>query len=1139
MPSLATDLRNKLERAIIDARDVAEAGAKAALEGLGVHHHEPYPHQTPDQRALRTQLRARARQLGDTQNARGELAIGHLIHECGYEHWHRMLFARFLAENDLLIEPDSGMAVSLAEAEELAKAAKIDLWTYASRCAQQMLPQIFRPDDPLLQIGLANEHRIRLESLLAGLDAATFKADDSLGWVYQFWQSKRKDEVNARGDKIDARSISAVTQLFTEHYMVLFLLHNTIGAWHAGKVLAADPTLARSASSEDELRQAVALKSQGGYAFEYLRFIKSDDGTWRPAAGTFPGWPRHARDLKVLDPCCGSGHFLVATFELLVLLRMAEENLSVEAAIDAVLRDNLHGLELDARCTQIAAFNLAMAAWKLGGANGGGYRPLPPLNIACTGLAPNTPVERWLKLVEPQVARAPLRDRDPIRLGIRGLHDAFSDGPTLGSLIDVSRTRGIGAADWETMRPYLDSALKAESDDDLRAEGVTAQGLLKAAELLAGPDAGYTLVITNVPYLGRGKQDPILQRWCDEHEPDAKADLATAFISRSFGFLARGGSVAVVSPQNWLFLTTYKKLRERLLRDQTWNMIARLGPKGFQTPMWDFNIALKILSRGELDDAHAMLGLDASAAPNPPEKAARLRDQTDLRLLSQAGQRKNPDAAIVLESAGTTSLLGQFARVYQGVGTADINRFVGVFWEFQDTAIWTLYQMAPEKNGVVSGSYGALRWEQGAGALATSPFARVCGQPAWGKRGIKISVNGSLPRSGYTGEHFDCTTGVLIPSDAGHLPAIYTFVTDDQFPAVVRTVDQALSVTERSFEKVPFDLAHWQAVAAEKYPDGLPEPESDDPTQWLFHGRPEASEQPLQVAVARLAGYRWPAEFDQQMRLSTRARDLVKRCDELLPFADDDGIICIPSVRGEEPAADRLLTLLSACGMTPDRNLDDWLRNEFFEEHCKLFHHRPFVWHVWDGRKRDGFHALINYHKLAAPQTARKLLESLTYSYLGEWITRQQDGVRSGAGGAEDRLAAATELQNRLVAILEGEPPFDLFVRWKKLSEQAIGWEPDLNDGVRMNIRPFMTSDIPGGKRGAGILRAKPNIKWDKDRGKEPERKKTEFPWFWGWDGVKVDFMGGKEFKGERFNDCHYSVAAKRAAREAAKKGGK
>ena len=220
-------------------------------------------------------------------------------------------------------------------------------------------------------------------------------------------------------------------------------------------------------------------------------------------------------------------------------------------------------------------------------------------------------------------------------------------------------------------------------------------------------------------------------------------------------------------------------------------------------------------------------------------------------------------------------------------------------------------------------------------------------------------------------------------------------------------------------------------------------------------------------------------------------------------------------------------------------DLDDWLRNGFFEEHCKLFHDRPFVWHIWDGRKRDGFHALVNYHKLCeGGGKGRRLLESLTYAYLGDWITRQKDGVKRGEGGAEDRLAAAVELQNRLKAILDGEPPFDIFVRWKPLAEQPIGWEPDINDGVRMNIRPFLASDLPGGRTGAGILRWKPNIKWTKDRGKEPDRPKAEYPWFWGWDEKTEDFVGGKTFDGNRHNDCHYTNKAKQAARDAAKKEG-
>jgi hypothetical protein len=294
----------------------------------------------------------------------------------------------------------------------------------------------------------------------------------------------------------------------------------------------------------------------------------------------------------------------------------------------------------------------------------------------------------------------------------------------------------------------------------------------------------------------------------------------------------------------------------------------------------------------------------------------------------------------------------------------------------------------------------------------------------------------------------------------------------------------------------------------------------------------------LLVAVARLLGYRWPVELDPDMKLASEQREWVKRCKELLPLADDDGLVPIPSLRGENAADDRLREVLAAAygpnwslaleqqllaaNGNNSANLDDWLRNQFFESHCKLFQHRPFIWHIWDGRKRDGFQVLINYHKLTEGNgKGRQLLEKLTYVYLGDWITLQKDGIKQGTGGAEDRLAAAQELDKRLKAILEGEPPYDIFVRWKPLSQQPIGWEPDINDGVRLNIRPFLADDIPGGKKGAGILRAKPNINWNKDRGKDT----PSAPWY------NLGPQNGGN-KGDRINDHHLTNAEKREARK-------
>ncbi len=745
MPVLESDLRRQLETVIIRARDVAEAAARSALQKRAVDVAEPFSHFGPKEKELRSRLRARGRQAGDVRNGDKSQSIDQLTQELAYEFWHRMLFARFLAENHLLMHPD-GVAVSLEECEELAKDADPPApngFVLAARYASRMLPRIFRTDDVLLEIEFAPEQRLKLEKLLASLPRKTFVADDSLGWVYQFWQAKKKEAVNKSGAKIDGRTLSAVTQLFTEHYMVEFLLHNTIGAWWCGRNGIQGPP-----------GGAGVPAGQSPVKLDYLRC--RDDGT--PAAGKFEGWPMTLAEFTMLDPCCGSGHFLVAAFNLLVPLRMHDEKLTAEKACEAVLRDNLFGLELDPRGDSLLLFEKGE----------GRLREL-----------------------------ASLQDRD------------------------------------------------------------------------------------------RGR---------DHH-----------------------------------------------------------------------------------------------------------------------------------------------------------------------------------------------------------------GVNAWGKQGVAVNCMGRFASTLYNGSKFDANIAAIIPKDPELLPAIWCFCKSAEFSDSVRRIDQSLKVTNATLVKVPFDIERWQQAAAEEYPNGLPESHSDDPTQWLFKGHPKGSTDPLQVAVARLLGYRWP---DQQP-------------GGLDTLADADGIVPIPAVRSDDPAAGRLREvlriafgsewsasmedrLLVESGAKSGTSLDDWLRNQFFEQHCKRFHNRPFLWHIWDGR-RDGFSVLANYHKLD-----HKAMENLTYSYLGDWIIAQS---RSESVGADLRLAAAQTLQEKLKRILAGEPPYDIFVRWKPLHKQAIGWQPDLNDGVRMNIRPFVR---------AGILRKPPNIKWTKDRGKEPERPKDEYPWFWT----------GDVFTGDRVNDVHITNAQKQAARK-------
>lgn len=1061
---LGSDLRKQLENVCVAGRREAYSACRAVLEPWDVWGDRPPAFLDGEQRLLRRGLRARSAQLGDN-----ERSIELLAAECAYEQWHRLLFARFLAENRLLIHPEFGAPISVAECDELAESlGEPDGWSVAARFAAEILPGIFRLDDPALQLRLTPDGLARLEGLVESLPPEVFAADDALGWVYQYWQSDKKDEVNASERKIGGADIGPVTQLFTENYMVRFLLENSLGAWWATR------------HPESPL-----LKD-----WEYLRF--DEDGA--PAAGSFDGWPETVGEVTVMDPCCGSGHFLVEAFSMFWQMRAEEESLPAVAAQDAVLRDNLFGLELDPRCVQIAMFAVALTAWKAGG----GWRELPTPNIACSGIPVKAPVDEWKALAggDERLENALVR-----------LHILFRDADTLGSLIDpkraveISDPTGLQSSfddvEWDDIAPLLLAALTRETNDPAIAVlGADAIGIARAADYLS---CRYTLVTTNPPYLGIRSQVSSLIDWVALWYPNATDELAYSFSER---LEQQSETLAIVMPHGWLFMRSYTDFRVQYLRDRTWQFVGWLGAGAFEAISGEVVQPVLWISThtSGIDEFNS---IDVANHPTRDTKAAGLREDaySILRRSVALGSAGQVVAGSQSESPALPTL-AEYGEAATGLLTGDGEVFLRQFWELAAVdSDWQRLQSTPSSAGA-GGHQQVILWEDESGKLsrwaasvrhlnhAAQAWRR--GKPLWGQRGIAVQMMGDLRATIYEGDRFDANVVVYCPDEKADLAAFVAFADSGALHDSIRTYYRKLGITVSTLLDCPFDLDHWRAVAEQQFPDGLPEAWSDDPTQWLFEGRPDVATEPLQVAVGRLLGYSWPEQPES---------------DDLDELADEDGIVCLPSVVGERPAADRLEELLARSfddTWSPGRagellaetgskkkDLESWLRQDFFKHHCQVFKNRPFVWHIWDGRN-DGFAALVNYHRLD-----RATLERLTYSYLGDWIERQQAAVADDVAGADARLAAAQGLQGKLALILEGEPPHDIYVRWKELHEQPVGWDPDINDGVRLNVRPFVE---------AGVLRHKFNVHWKKDRGKNP-------------DGS------------ERYNDFHYTVAEKQAVR--------
>ncbi|OIP17743.1 MAG: restriction endonuclease subunit M, partial [Comamonadaceae bacterium CG2_30_59_20] len=816
---------------------------------------------------------------------------------------------------------------------------------------------------------------------------------------------------------------------------------------------------------------------------------------------------------------------------------------------------------------EIAVFALALAAWRYPDEDGNplGVRPdMPAPRIACCGLRVSARPEDWEALVPDSQTNASL-----LRQELRLLHSVFAQAPLLGSLLNPSLSikNDLATSSFETLQTLIEQALSSEQpgtlwggaqdlNDDAWDLAISARGLLEAARLL---DARYHLVVTNVPYRAGLDLNEQLRTYIEQNFSTGKANLASTFLLRCLELALKDvGVVNLVLPQDWLVQPSYEALRRDLVAAVGLDFLCRLGPSAFREITGEVvNVMLLGITNRRPMSGATYLALDCGRKKGYEAKSELLRVEK-FRTVSQVSVQKNPGASIFFDELerGTT-FLGEHASSVQGIKSGDDERLTRFFWEVsQSDHRWMTLQGSVNSMQMFSGLESVIDWSQDGAFLA-----RKQGLKAWGKRGVVLSQMSALPCTLYAGGAFNSNVTVIFPKHDSDAPALLNFAFSGELSRLVREFDQSIKPTNSSFEKVAFSKQEWELVGPFSASESFPKPYSNDLTQRVFHGHPVPATDPLQVAVARLLGYRWPAEqkavqaqelqaesasrprqisasrYNKDsnvagtadtsapaMELSSEAHAWIARCEQLAKHTDDDGIVCLPAVRGEQPAHGRLLALLidawetAAPGSwTPSvldkmlaqadnagKGLAVWLRDSFFEQHAKRFQHRPFIWHVWDGQK-DGFGALVNAHKLDA-----KNLERLIHTYLGDWIRTQEAGVASGADGAPLRLSAAQNLKARLQAILEGEAPYDIFVRWKPLAQQPIGWQPDLNDGIRLNIRPFMTAEVLRINK-----KPKLNITWDKDRGRDVESA----PWF-------------HKFNGERINDHHLWLAEKLDSRE-------
>ncbi|MCG9096685.1 BREX-1 system adenine-specific DNA-methyltransferase PglX [Laribacter hongkongensis] len=355
-----------------------------------------------------------------------------------------------------------------------------------------------------------------------------------IGWLYQFYISEKKDAVFEglkKNQKIAPENIPAATQLFTPHWIVRYLVDNSLGRlWLLN-------------------RPTSKLAEQMAY---YIPPEKPETDFLRING---------PEDIKVCDPACGSGHMLTYAFDLLYAI-YEEEGYDAAEIPERILTHNLHGVELDERAGELAAFALTMKA-RARQRRFFNKRVKPNITVLEKVSFSPEELDEYMGLV----------GRDLFTYGLRETLQQFSEADNFGSLIvpQVGNVADVLAT------------LEAKDMAGNLFLAETHQRVLKVLRMAEALGPRYAVVVANPPYMGGKGMNGRLSTWAKENYPNSKSDLFAMFIERNLDLTVTGGAVAMITMQSWMFLSSFEALRSRILNQHTIVSMAHLGARAFDS----------------------------------------------------------------------------------------------------------------------------------------------------------------------------------------------------------------------------------------------------------------------------------------------------------------------------------------------------------------------------------------------------------------------------------------------------------------------------------------------------------------------------------------------------------------------------
>ena len=511
-------------------------------------------------------------------------AYQYVIEEVAYTWFNRLIAIRFMEVNDYLpshirvlssesgkLEPDlvttpfdvelSFTAEEEAQIFQLKQDNKLDevfriLFLKQCNALNEILPALFEKTknytELLLSLSVTNQDGV-VYHLIHDIPEDDFNIErggqvEIIGWLYQYYNTEPKAAAFAKNEKITKEEIPAVTQLFTPDWIVRYMVENSLGRlWLEGHPDCGLKENWKYYLEEAQQEPEVQVK---------LAEIRKEYAALNP------------EDIKLIDPCMGSGHILVYAFD--VLMQIYESaGYSQRDAAKSILEHNIYGLDIDDRAYQLAYFAVMMKARQynrriLNGENTCHVYAIQESN---------------------SINRAHLKyfgagmddiERNLAQMQVEGLLDTLTDAKEYGSILNVE------SYNWDLLRRFV-AAEDTDGQISMDSVGVddTAEQLNRLIDIGETMARKYWVTCTNPPYAGTSNLSANVNNFVKKNYPDSKADLFAVFIERCRAMTADNGYQAMITQHSWMFLSSFEKLREKMMLTETVNM-AHLGARAFE-----------------------------------------------------------------------------------------------------------------------------------------------------------------------------------------------------------------------------------------------------------------------------------------------------------------------------------------------------------------------------------------------------------------------------------------------------------------------------------------------------------------------------------------------------------------------------